>query len=78
MQAVFLPKYWFIIGKNICLMIQAFLKHGHLLKEINKTYITLNSKNTHNQEKLVIIGLSVYAMSFINLFKITTRQTANT
>lgn len=32
--------HWVIIDKNISLMSKSFVKHGHILKEINKTYFT--------------------------------------
>ena len=41
LQASFYQKYWKILGKSICKMAKAFFYNGCLLKEINRTFITL-------------------------------------
>lgn len=45
LHAFFYKKCWNINDKNISHMIIAFLKHGYLLRELNKTHITLIPKN---------------------------------
>lgn len=37
-------KYWHILSKNITCMVRYFPKQGHLLREINNTYLTLTPK----------------------------------
>ena len=44
LQASFYQKYWKIVGKFVCKMVRAFFHNGHLLKEINRTFITLIPK----------------------------------
>lgn len=44
LQAVFYQKSWNIIGKSISDMVKSFFNSGHMLKKINKTYITLVPK----------------------------------
>ena len=44
LQASFYQKYWKIVGKSVCKMVRAFFHNGHLLKEINRTFITLIPK----------------------------------
>lgn len=50
-------------------MIKALLTHGHLFRDLNRTNVTLISKKD-NSRRLMIIGLLVFAMYFINLFQI--------
>lgn len=40
-RASSIENVWHLTGKKICSMIMTFLKYGHLLKESNKTNITL-------------------------------------
>lgn len=51
MHAIFYQKCWNMVGKNKCHTIIAFLKHGHLLRELNKMHITLIPK-TDNSKKV--------------------------
>ena len=44
LQASFYQKYWKIVRKFVCKMVRAFFYNGHLLKEINRTVITLIPK----------------------------------
>ena len=44
LQACFCQKYWKIVGKFVYNMVRAFFYNGHLLKEINRTLITLIPK----------------------------------
>ena len=45
LQASFYQKYWKIIGKSVCKMVKALFYNGHMLKEINRTFITLIPKS---------------------------------
>ena len=45
LQASVYKKYWKIVGKSVCKMVKAFFYNGHMLKEINKTFITLIPKS---------------------------------
>ena len=49
LQASFYQKYWKIVGKSVYKMVKAFFFNEHLLKEINRTFITLIQK-VDNQE----------------------------
>lgn len=41
---VFIPKNWHLLGKDICEAVHSFFSNGHMLSEMNKTYITLIPK----------------------------------
>lgn len=55
-----------ILDKNIYRMVKAFLHHGHLLKELNNTHITLIQERKTWQE-LMIIDLLAFVMFRMNL-----------
>lgn len=44
MHAIFYQKCWHVIAKSIFHMVNAYLHHGYLLKELNETYISLIPK----------------------------------
>lgn len=41
MKVIFYQKNWDIVGKSVCNMVRQFFNSGHMLKELNWTYITL-------------------------------------
>ena len=47
LQTSFYKKYWKIVGKSVCKMIKALFFNGHMLKDINKTFITLIPKSNN-------------------------------
>ena len=44
LQAIFYHKHWKIVNRSIYRIVKAFFYNGHLLKEVNKTLITLIPK----------------------------------
>lgn len=47
MQVIFYKKSWNSVGKSVCNMVRSFLNSGHLLKELNRTYIILVPKTAN-------------------------------
>lgn len=68
MLVMFYHKFGSIIAKTTCRIIKAFLPHGHLLKELNDTHITLIAKKG-NPKKSMIISLLVFIMSLLILYE---------
>lgn len=58
MDVIFFQNYWPIIGKNI-LFVQNVVNKAFILKDLNRTYISLIPKK-YNQEKQLTIGRLAY------------------
>lgn len=44
MSSIFFQHYWETVGSDMVSMVQKFFRHGHMLKELNHTHITLIPK----------------------------------
>lgn len=49
MTLSFYKAYWNIVGDSVIKAVQFFFTHGHLLKALNNTFITLVPKNDHSK-----------------------------
>ena len=57
--ALFYKHYWDIVGDQLVLAVQSFFRNGWLLKDFNKTFISLipKKKGAHNFNHFRLIGL---------------------
>ena len=63
LQPSFYQKYRKMIGKYVCKMVRAFFHNGHLLKEMNRTFITLipkleSPKTSHHYRPISLCNVS--------------------
>ena len=61
---LFYKHYWDIVGDQLMLVVQGFFHNGWLLKEFNKTFISLIPKRKVHTT-VTIFALSVFAMCAI-------------
>lgn len=64
-HAIFYKRCWPIVGKYIFHMVQAFLHYGYLLKDLNRTYISLipkkeNLKKVCNYRLISLCNVQIY------------------
>ena len=70
LQSSFYQKYWKIVGKPACKIVKVFFYNGHVIKEINKAFITLIPKSDNPKSTNHFIPISLCNVSYKIIAKI--------
>lgn len=64
MHAISYKKCWNVPNKNICSMVKVFLKHGRLLRDLNRTNITFIPKKDKPEKVNEYRPISLFNISY--------------